>query len=158
MKYTRLLLLIGLALTTVMSGCKKKCDLPDDADSGEIKTAVQVYPDSGYQSANLTENQYLITASHTYAGRYDYSTDGGITQVPMDYSKYSILCYPMTTSCNASFNRKVTIDDANGIVIYTINALDCGNCKEKRFFENYVVIRAVPDTYQVLFDVSLETK
>lgn len=158
MKYTRLLLLIGLASTTVLSACKKKCDLPDDVDSGEIIKTIVIYPDSGYQSANLTEDQYLITGSHHYAGRYDYSTDGGVTQVPMDYSKYSILCYPMTTTCNASFDRKVTIDHANGIIVYTIKAQDCGTCKEARFFENYVAIPAVPASYQVLYDVSLETK
>lgn len=144
--------------TTFLSSCKKKCDFGDNVTSGEIKTSISVFPDSGYLTQSMTQSQYLITASNPYANRFKISLDGGITKTAVNYSEYSIVCYPMLTSCFAQFTREVTIDDANGIVKYTVKVKDCGKCKEERYIENYVVIRSVPDYYTVTFDVDIETE
>lgn len=144
-------------VSSLMMGCKKKCDLGQDVTSGEIKTGVSVFPSSGYLTADLTPDQYLITASHPYANRYKISHDQGMTKSDVNYNGYSILCYPMTVSCFAQFTRNVTIDDVNGVVRYTVKVKDCGRCEEERYIENYVVIRSVPDSYTVLYDVDIQT-
>ena len=156
--FTKLLAFIGFTAMLSLTSCKKKCILNDDFNGGEILTEVSIYPNSGYLTPNMTVNDYHITASHQYASQYKTSTDGGVTKVDANYGKYSILCYPITTTCNASFDRSVSIDDVNGVVVYKITATECSNCKEKRFFENYVAIRAIPDSYTVLYDVELITK
>ena len=140
-----------------MVGCKKKCDLGENVTSGEIKTGISVFPDSGYLTSGLTPDQYLITASHPYAPRFQMSHDQGVTKSDVNYNGYSILCYPMTVSCFAQFTRNVTIDDVNGVVRYTIKVKDCGKCEEERYIENYVVIRSIPDSYTVLYDVDIQT-
>lgn len=157
-KYTKLLLLIGATATLGLSGCAKKCDLPEDTNSGAIIKDVIIYPESGYLMANLTQDQYLITEGHTYENRFEVSFDGGHSKVPLNHSSYAILAYPMTVSCNASFSKEVTIDHANNFILYTIKATECSNCKEQRVFENYVLIPDVPSSYTVLFDVDIQTK
>lgn len=142
---------------TLFSGCKKACkSLGENVTSGEIKTDVAVYPESGYMTSSMTQSQYLITGSSNYANRFKISFDNGETKQSVNYGQYSILCYPVTTSCFAQFDRNVKIDDANGIVKYTIKVKECGKCTSERTTENYVLIRAVPDTYQVVYDVDIE--
>ena len=158
-KITKTFLFIFLlAGATFLSSCKKKCDFGDNVTSGEIKTGVSVFPDSGYLTENMTPAEYLVTASNKYSNRFKISFDQGLTKTSVNYSEYSIVCYPMVTNCFAQFNRNVTIDDVNGVVKYTIKVKDCGKCKEERYIENYVVIRSVPDYYTVTFDVDIETE
>lgn len=150
--------LTTFVLVAIISlGCKKKCDLGTDVTSGEIKSEISVFPDAGYLTSDLTSDQYLITANHQYANRFKVSPDKGITKGDVNYSEYSILCYPMTVSCFAQFTRDVKIDDINGVVKYTIHVKDCGKCEEDRYIENYTVIRAIPDTYTILYDVDIQT-
>lgn len=151
------LLATVVIVSSLMMGCKKKCDLGEDVTSGEIKTGVAVFPDSGYLTADMNSSQYLITASHGYAQRYQISFDQGKTKTDVNYNEYSILSYPMTVSCFAQFTKNVTIDDVNGVVKYTVKVKDCGKCEEERYIENYVVIRSVPDSYTVIYDVDIQT-
>lgn len=150
--------LAAMALVTFLSiGCNKKCDLGKDITSGEIKADVSVFPESGYLTAGLTIDQYLITADHPYADRFQISHDLGITKSDVNYNEYSILCYPMSVSCYAQFDRNILIDDNNGVVKYTIKVKDCGKCEEDRYVENYVVIRSIPDSYSVIYDTDIQT-
>jgi hypothetical protein len=143
-------------VSSLMMGCKKKCDLGDNVTSGEIKTGVSIFPRSGYMFGP-NPDLYLITGSHSYANEFKISFDQGKTKVDVNYNEYSILTYPLTVSCFAQFTRDVTIDDVNGIVKYTIKVKECGKCEEERTVENYVVIRHVPDYYTVLYDVDIQT-
>ena len=148
------LLFIAIGTTTFLfSGCNKKCELPENVNSGEIITSAAVYAESGYMTSEMTSDQYLITGSSSFADRFKISLDGGVTKTSVDYNEYSILCYPVTTSCYASFDRSVEIDDLNGVVVYKIHIQECGKCDDQRYIENFIAIRAIPDTYTVLFDV-----
>lgn len=156
--YTKTLLYFSaFSLLLVATGCKKKCDLGTDITSGDIKTKVIVVPLSGYLTSNLTEEQYLITASHIYADQFKISTDGGVTKTPVNYNEYSIICYPTTVNCIAQFDRNVSIDDENQTIHFRMRVTDCGKCDEKRYIENYYAIRAVPDTYTIKFDIETTT-
>ncbi|MCO5260700.1 MAG: hypothetical protein M9916_11195 [Crocinitomicaceae bacterium] len=149
------LLLAGIILS---SGCNKGCkSLGENVTTGEIKTGVYIYPRSGYMTSFMKESEYLITGSNPYADRYQISFDKGETKKSINYNEYSLLCYPITTSCFAQFDRDVKIDDVNGVVKYTIKVKQCGKCKEERLTENYVAIRAVPSTYQVVFDIDIQS-
>lgn len=150
---TRLIPIASVALITVFSACKKKCDLPENSYSGEIKTGVSIFSDISLVTDANSPDDYLITSEAEFSD-IKMSTDGGVTKVPFNYGAYSILCYPTKTTCNTSFNRNVEIDDVNGIIIYTIDATQCETCDEGRVLDNAVVIRAVPDSYQVVFDVN----
>lgn len=137
--------------------CKKKCDLGQDITSGEIKSDISIYPASGYLTAQMTSDQYLITGDHAYADRYQISANQGMDRKDINYNEYSILCYPMTVSCFAQFDRNVVIDDVNGVVKYTIKVKDCGKCEEDRYVENYVAIRAIPSSYLIIYDTDIQT-
>ncbi len=156
-KIARLLFIAFATTSFLFSGCNKKCELPENTNSGEIKSSVVVFPQGGYLTGNMTSDQYLITGSSDFADYMKISHDEGVTKTNVDYSEYSILCYPVTTSCYASFERSVEIDDLNGVIVYKIRIQECGRCDEQRYLENFIAIRAVPDTYTVLFDVETST-
>lgn len=152
---------VALASTLLFStatSCKKKCDLGENINSGDIKQNISIFPESGYLTANLSSDQYLITGSHQYANAYKISADDGVTKTAVNYNEYSILCYPVTVNCFAKFDKDVQIDDAGQVIKYKIRVKDCGKCDTKRYVENYVAIRAVPDSYTVIFDVETTTE
>jgi len=150
----RFIPIIALAFTTILSSCKKKCDLPEDVDSGEIVAGISIFPEGSLTQGD--QSTFLITGNSANAGTIKMSLDKGMTKTDVDWGKYSVLCYPTTTSCNTSFTRNVEIDDVNGIVYYTINLKECGKCESKVATENIVVIRSIPETYQVFFDVKTQ--
>lgn len=153
---SKLLLLSGLALALVTVSCKKTCkELREDTYAGAIKADISVYPSSGYLTSNLG-GDYLITGNHQYANRFEISFDKGQTKVPVDYSKYSIVACPVVTYCNARFDKSVEINYQAGAVVYSILSEECGDCGQGRTTENYVVIPAVPESYQLLLDVKQE--
>lgn len=151
------LLILSTAAMTLFSGCKKKCDLDENTATGAIKADVSIYPESGYITSSWTQDQYHITASHPKAGSFKVSTDGGMTKSDVDYNQYSILCYPMNVNCVAQFEKNVLIDDVGEVVKYTIKVKDCGKCDQQRYVENFVAIRAIPDTYTIIYDVDITT-
>lgn len=153
----RVLIAFSIILVAVSVSCKKKCDLGEDATSGEIQSEVSVFAESGYMTASMSPDEYLINANSSYADQFKISKDRGITKTEVDYTEYNILCYPMTVNCFAQFDRNVLIDDENGVIKYTIKVKDCGKCEEQRYVENYIVIRAVPDYYTVTYDVDIQT-
>lgn len=140
--------------TISLVSCTKKCDFGEDVMSGEIKQDVSVYPISGYLTESMN-GKFLITGSHQYANKFQISTDKGHSKSSVNYNEYSILCHPMVVGCFTQFDRSVAIDDANGIVKYTIKVKECGKCKQERRVENYVAIRSVPSTYQLIVDVQV---
>lgn len=151
MKTPRLILSITLVLATVFSSCKKKCDLPEDSNSGKIKSSVSIFPTGQLTSGEIGGR--LITNESPDAGTIQMSLNEGVTKTAFDYGSYSILCYPTTTSCNSAFERTVDINDVSGTVTYTILITECGKCENKVYTENIVAVQAIPSTYQVFFDV-----
>lgn len=147
-----------LIITFILSitSCKKKCIVEDDTDSGSIIADVVIYPSSGYMTSNMGGN-YVITASHPYANNFEISINGS-SKTPINYSNYTLLCYPTTANCSASYDRTVTIDDTAQTVVYKILVTQCTDCKEKRTVENYVLVPKFPASYTVYNDVSYVDK
>ena len=158
MKKTTLFAL--LLLTTVgLSSCVKKCKLSEESsDSGVIVKDVVIYPNSGYLTSSMG-GDYRINATDSYADEFTVSFDGGYTKESVNYSLYNILANPVNVKCDASFKRSVTIDDANQVVLYSIEVTECSTtCDEVRTTENYVLVPAFPDTYNVVYDVKVVEK
>ena len=79
-------------------------------------------------------------------------------KAPVNYSNYTVLCYPTNAKCNAAYDRTVTIDNALGTVVYKIVVTQCANCEETRNAENYVLVPTFPSSYLVYYDVSYVEK
>lgn len=157
LRSTSFLVLSLLFVLTSLSSCTKKCVISKETlDSGAIIKNVVFYPISGNMTPSMGGN-YNINANHPYADRIEVGIDGA-GKAPVDYSQYSVLCYPLKTRCNASFERTVTIDDANQNVTYKIIATQCANCEEEWLTENYVLVPAFPASYSVTYDVSVIDK
>ena len=139
------ILLIGF------SSCKKKCVIEKEGtDSGVIVKSVLVYPEHGYITNDLNGN-YHIDENSPVADKFEMSTDGGQTRIPMNYTAYSILAHPMILSCNFKLDREVIINDIAETVTYAITVTECKEplCQEERFIENFVIVPSFPSTYTV---------
>ncbi len=151
LKFT--LILSIFALFIGLSSCAKKCNVPDDSDTGSIIHDVIIYPSSGSMTGNMG-NDYVINESHKYAGEYQIRFGQG-AKVPVDYSQYTILCYPTQTTCAASFNRSVVVNDTTQTVTYKIEITQCKDCLQNVDNENYVLVPKFPANYAVVYDVTL---
>lgn len=151
------ILLLGTTLAT--GSCVKKCKLSESSsDNGVIVKDIVIYPNSGYMTSSMG-GDYHIDGSHSYAGEFQISQDGGQTRSSVNYSTYHILGNPVVVKCDASFVRTVTIDDVNQIVNYTIDVTECSTtCDEQRTTENYVLVPAIPSGYTVIYDVNYSQK
>jgi hypothetical protein len=148
-----LLPILSLAILLLgLNSCKKKCVLSDDTDNGAIVKNVVFYPQAGNLTGSMGGN-YVINATHPYANQFQIRINEG-DKMDVNYSNYTILCYPTTANCSASFDRTVTIDNANQTVVYKIVVTQCTNCPEKYTTENYVLVPAFPSSYGVSYDVS----
>lgn len=144
-------LLILSVLFLGFSSCSKKCVIENEgADSGVIDTTVLVYPQHGYITQDLSGN-YQIDETSPVADKFQMSTDGGQSKIPVNYTEYNILAFPMTLSCNFSLDREVLINDVAQTVSYKITATQCKDpkCQEQRFIENFVIVPAFPTSYVV---------
>lgn len=149
--------LLTLTLFFGFTSCKKKCVVEDETlNSGSIIKNVIFYPTSGYQTGNMGGN-YVINANHPYANSLEISIDGG-GRIPVNFSNYTVLCYPIAAKCNATYDRTVTINHTNQTAVYKIIVTQCSNCEEIRTTENYVLVPAIPSNYFVSFDVSIVEK
>lgn len=139
-----------------LTSCKKKCILEEGVNAGDIIENVVIYPESGYMTTNMG-GDYVIDATHPYADRFEVSFNND-ARTAVNYSNYTILAYPLTSTCTASFDKTVTIDNAAQTVVYKIVVTQCLDCTESRTTENYVLVPAFPATYTVLYDVSYVDK
>lgn len=157
MKNLKLILPLMVIIATLgLQACKKCIVEGDDIYGGEIIPNVIVYPASGYMTSNMN-GDYVIDADHNYADRFEVSIDGG-EKTAVNYSMYTLLCYPTNATCNANYDRNVTINDTDGTVNYKITVTQCKNCKETRSVENYVLVPKFPSSYVVSFDVTYVDK
>lgn len=140
-----------------LHSCKKKCDLGENVNSGAIVPEMSIFPDQGYLTSAMETGHYLVTDSSELKNRFKISRDKGITKTDVNYSEYSLLAFPVTSNCYATFDRNVTINDSSKVIVYKILVKDCGTCDSKIYTENWVVIPAVDDSYTILYDVKQKT-
>jgi hypothetical protein len=151
-----MLLLATTALFLGLSSCSKKCVLSENSDSGAIIQDVIIYPSSGSMTGNMG-NEYVINGSHKYANAFDLRI-GDTEKTPFNSDIHTILCYPTTSSCAASFSRSVLIDNAAQTVKYSIDITQCKDCLQEVSNENYVLVPAFPENYEVSYAVTYTDK
>ena len=143
MKY--ILLLSGLLLSVLLTGCKK-CD-PSNSEGGYIVKDAIVKVIGGEGGANF------ITNASQYSVPIEVSFDGGVTYEPVDYSEYSVFSLPTTATCSAGYNRNVTISEGAQVATYTVTITECDYCDGTVSIENWVLTSAIPSNYTPVFEV-----
>jgi hypothetical protein len=140
-----------------LSSCNKKCVIVKDTnDSGLIISDVVFYPPSGYMSSNMGID-FIIDADHKYSDIIEISMSGS-GRAPIDFTQYKGLCFPVYATCNASFDRSVTIDDATQTVLYKIDVTQCPDCTDTLLTENYVLVPNFPSNYTLVQEVTYTNK
>lgn len=154
-----LLLFVPLGIMLTLSACSKKCKIEMvDTNNGAIVANASLFPVNGYLTGNMG-NDFVIHGNDQYAQSVEVSIDGG-ARGPVDFSQYCVMCYPVSATCNASYDRTVTIDDVNQTVNYKIVVTQCKekDCGLDVVTENYVLVPDFPETYAVSYDVSYVEK
>jgi hypothetical protein len=155
--YTTTTLFLAFLVLGLTSSCKKSCVIEtSDISSGTIIEDISLFPSSGGMTGSMA-GVYHVTSTHNYAPNFEMSFDDGVTKVPVNYSQYSILCFPMIVNCEVSFDREVSVNATAGTATYRIRAFQCkqAKCDEKRSVENYVVVPAIPASYTIIYDVDI---
>ncbi len=154
-----LLLILPVGIIFTFSSCSKKCKIAMmDTCNGAIVANASLFPVNGYLTGNMG-NDFVIHGNDQYAQSVEVSIDGG-DRGPVDFSQYCVMCYPVSATCNASYDRTVTIDDVNQTVNYKIVVTQCKekDCGLDVVTENYVLVPDFPETYAVSYDVSYVEK
>jgi hypothetical protein len=145
-------LLISFAL--LATSCKKKCVMDaNNEDKGWIEENVIFYNGVNCYLTNQLKGNYVITATSPIANQINVSIDGGSVK-PVDYSNYTVLCYPILSHCNAQFVRDVSFNSVTQSVEYSITVTQCAKCEEERFTENFVLVPKFPSNYNVTYNIS----
>jgi hypothetical protein len=151
------LVLSFMFVVASLSSCNKKCVIAKDTnDSGLIISDVVFYPPSGYMSTNMGID-FIIDADHKYSDVIEISMSGS-GRAPIDFTQYKGLCFPIYATCNASFDRSVTIDDATQTVLYKIDVTQCPDCTDTLLTENYVLVPTFPSNYTLVQEVTYTNK
>ena len=139
--------IVGVFLT-IMALAISSCDKCDPSNSvGGI-----IIEDAIVRVMIATPNEpMLITSADQVDFTIEFSLNGGLDYQPVDFSQYSVLCFPTTANCSSGYERIVERDDANDIVIYTINITQCDNCMSQTRIGNWVLVSAVPPSYSPVF-------
>lgn len=143
-KYTRIF--IGVVFVVFgLTACNKGCDFPEDENLGTI------IPDAIVYGGNTGG---VASVHHDSTITYDFkvSFDNGFTYVPVDWSKYSILNFPIVSSCNTHFTRETTVNSAIQTLTYKVTVESCPDCEEEYRTENWVLVKKFPANYAVKYE------
>jgi|SRR5690554_4598028 len=146
MKKLFFLLMLSFTLLT-LTACKK-CD-PSNSTSGRIIQNAIVRVNSG-QVQNPGNN--FINSPSEYNGTIEMSLDGGVTYQPVDFSQYSVLSLTTTASCSSGYNRDVSLNQAQKIVTYSIEIVECETCENPVTIGNWVLSSKIPLDYTAVFE------
>ena len=154
-----IILLITAILTIAITGCRRyeycQCDkkLPPSTSSGLIISNAKLKiadPKTNDYFSGVIINEESANENYTY----QVSFDDGATYNNVDFSKYTILGYPIMGGGHISFGKDVTKDVANKKYIYTIDAVECRYYKVACIATNCVLIPKIEEDYTVDFVVN----
>jgi len=72
--------------------------------------------------------------------------------VPVDWTKYAILNFPVTAGCHAHYERNVTITPSTQNAKYKIVVESCPDCETEYLTDNWVLVKAFPASYSVSYE------
>ena len=139
-----------LVLFMMVSSCNK-CDDPLNELTGD-----EVIEDAIVKViSNPPEQPLLIRSASDFPGNTQIrvSLNNGYTFGQADFTKYSIVCFPTQTSCDASFSKDIKVDYINKIVKYTMGITVCDMCEYRVSQAHYVVISKIPDDYTFEYEL-----
>jgi len=148
--------LTGIVSTVIFAGCRQEQDCLDYSIlRGDIVREI----DLGECYGIMNEGSILISDTIKYkqlstlADTALTSQMGCGTNPPLptiDFDTYSLAgVLTSGTGCIVSYEREVTIDTIQKIVKYNIGVHQCGNCNDKRYNMNWVLIHKVDSTYSM---------
>ena len=141
----RFLYLFTISLTFLLAtACKKDCDASNSFGGEVIDNAIVKV--MGHPSANT-----LVTEQGMMGFKYEVSFNEGLSYSPVDFGKYSVLCQITRANCSSGYHRTASIDNSEGTVTYTIEITECDDCEAQATVYNWVLIPAVPSSYEAIF-------
>lgn len=140
----------------ILGACNQENDCLDySSNKGDIIREI----DLGECYGILTEPYVLVTDTISYKKLATITNDSVISQMgcgatpalpDIDFETHS-LAGVLTSGigCVVTYEREVSIDTLKKTVDYIIKVHECGNCNDKRFNMNWVLIHKVDSTYSL---------
>jgi hypothetical protein len=142
MKHISLLLIVF----ALFSSCKK-CD-PSNSIGGVVLDNAIVRVTGGTTSVPV-----MVTDPGQVSFLIEVSFDNGFTYSPVNFTQYTALALPTSAKCSSGYDRTVDVSTAQSLVKYTVTITQCETCEGTVNIQNWVLIPAVPSSYDVLFEV-----
>lgn len=109
----------------------------------------------------LTYNKGLVFTNAKQFNNYKDSVRNEINYLNIDtatipyidFSKYSLIGYPVNGQCEFEKTIKVYKDSVNNQYIYDLTIQSVGDCKKLVSSHNWVLVPALPINYKVYFDI-----
>jgi len=131
---------------TVSQSCKKGCDYPkENTITGDIISDASVlgFNTGGVKSVHYTDDPNNLL---------QVSFDKGYTYIPIDFSKYTAMNFPVSVGCNTYFEKNVTINNAASKVTYTLVVNSCPDCEDQYRQDNWVLVPKFSTNFQVVYE------
>lgn len=149
MKYL-FILIIGL---TLISSCEKspKCWGKVEKNEGEIIADTTLCSNCTILT-NENEGYVINTDRDLWNIYYKNFGNNGVRELrDFDFTKYSLLGMTTTATCKYKIKREVTVNAEELTYYYDIYIKECGNCEEKHYLTNWVMIPKIKSGYKVIF-------
>lgn len=149
--------LFSAALLTIYS-CEKspKCWGKTTVNEGEIIADTSLCTNC---TILTNENEgYVVNSDRDLWNLYykNFGNNGVCELRTFDFSKYSLLGMTTVASCKYKIKKEVTVNDEEKAYYYDIVLKECGNCDERHYLPNWVLIPKLKDGYKVIFRSSMK--
>lgn len=141
--------MLSLVFVTILLTSCNKCDDPLNRVAGDVIEESVVKTLTNPPSAPM-----LIRSAEDFGGQQiRISLNNGYSFEQIDYDQYSVVCFPTQTSCDASFDKEVTIDAVNKIVKYRMGITVCDLCEYEVSQAHFLLIQRIPEDYSFEYEL-----
>lgn len=88
-----------------------------------------------------------------HANDFDYSEECMIDISGFDFENQSILGKTIAGGCDLKIKRELIIDHYAKTYTFHLRVKDCGICQKEAYNDNLVIVPAIPEDYEVIFEV-----
>lgn len=149
----RILLLFLVASVLFLSSCEKSvnCWGKTVKNDGEIIADTSLCSNCIFM-ANEDENFVIVTEAalqEIFISNFRNEDQCKLNSFNLD--KYSLVGKTMLVNCKYKIRRNFTLDAANKTYTYEIVVDECGNCLEKNYITNWVLVPKIKEDHKVIF-------
>lgn len=154
--------LIKIAIPLLLcTACKQEKNCLDyNGNSGIIIESI----DMGACYTYLTGTGFLVKDTNDYKKLPNFTNDsvqedlgcpGNPARPEIDFEEKALIgARTFAEGCTIGYEREATFDSVNKVIVYKINVHQCGDCNDKRYSMNWVLIPNIPEADSLYVNIN----